>query len=327
MVNHADNSYPPPAMPAGHAPPSVDNAIMPPSQAPTSAENIHDPSKCQASYSSANTEQFSDSAGESHPTSNETPYSDPSRLGIELEPDTDSQSGHGTEHAEPVTNPLFHGSSAYTTDIRGRPTYLGTSSNWAFARRILIMAHTKVSGGPLPSDNLIFEGATYELGWDGRRLLDATSTIALPTTDFAMYLINSVKFHATQLFHLFDHESFMESFSKYHDSHKTDEQSDTLWLTHYCMILALGKAFVGRAASSNRPPGVEFFIHGMKMLPDVTLLCYGSNTLQAMEIFCCAALYLQCLDMRSAAYNLVRCTVQDYVPQGRLTNTTDWTSA
>ena len=42
---------------------------------------------------------------------------------------------------------------------------------------------------------------------------------------------------------------------------------------------------------------------GMKLLPDPTYLC--NDPIPSIEILCCAALYLQCLDMRATAYSLV----------------------
>jgi proline utilization trans-activator len=166
------------------------------------------------------------------------------------------------------------------------------------------MVHEKVSGSPLPGDNLLFEGSTYELGWNGSRTSVGFDDIALPTADYALFLINAVKFHCGQLFHLFDEQLFMHHFSKFHENARAEDGSDELWYVHYLMILALGKAFVVRTGKGKRPRGADLFVHGMKLLPDITFLC--TKPFQAMEILCCAALYLQCVDMRVAAYTLVR---------------------
>jgi proline utilization trans-activator len=165
------------------------------------------------------------------------------------------------------------------------------------------MVHEKVSGSPLPGENLLFEGSTYDLGWDGRRTSASSDDVALPTTDYALFLINAVKFHCGQLFHLFDEQVFMRHFSNFHENLGAEADSDDLWYVHYLMILALGKAFVMRVRKERRPPGADLFVQAMRLLPDITYLC--TKPFQSMEVLCCAALYLQCVDMRVAAYNLV----------------------
>ena len=157
-------------------------------------------------------------------------------------------------------------------------------------------------GTPLPAASLLFEGKTYDLGWDGLRGSAEFDEATLPTSDFALFLINAVKFHCGQLFHLFDEQDFMRNFSNYHDPGHRGDCSD-LWHIHYLLILALGKAFIVRVGQERRPPGADLYVQAMKLLPDPTYLC--NNPIESMEILCCAALYLQCLDMRSTAYSLV----------------------
>lgn len=181
--------------------------------------------------------------------------------------------------------------------------YLGTSSNWSFGRRILSHAHEHVYGTSLPAASLLFEGQTYELGRiGGRRSSAEFDEAALPTSDFALFLINAVKFHCGQLFHLFDEEDFMRNFSRHHDQTRPDDCSD-LWHSHYLLILALGKAFVVRVGQDRQPPGADLYTCAMQLLPDTTQLC--KDPTPSMEILCCAALYLQCLDMRESALLLV----------------------
>jgi proline utilization trans-activator len=128
-------------------------------------------------------------------------------------------------------------------------------------------------------------------------------SVVLPTSDFALFLINTVKFRCGQLFHLFDEESFMVSFGKFHSSEHPKEPVGALWYAHYLLILALGKALVVIFTSGTKPAGSDLFVEAMRMLPDVGLT--RVEPIQSMEILCCAALYLQCLDKRKAAYNQV----------------------
>ena len=145
----------------------------------------------------------------------------------------------------------------------------------------------------------------------------------LPTSDFALFLINAVKFHCGQLFHLFDEQDFMRNFSKYHDREHRGDCSD-LWHIHYLLILALGKAFVVRVGQDRRPPGANLYVQAMKSLPDTTYLC--NDPISSIEILCCAALYLQCLDMRATAYSLVSSMTLACTTRSSLTSVVDWTS-
>ena len=222
------------------------------------------------------------------------------------------------------TNPLVSGASVYVADKAGQPckslvkskrdyrshvltlkdgqAYLAPSSNWSFGRRILSHAHERVYSTPLPAASLLFEGQTYDLGWDGRRGLAEFDETTLPTSDFALFLINAVKFHCCQIFHLLDEQDFMHNFSNYHDPLRRGDCPD-LWHIHYLLILALGKAFIVRVGQNRRPPGATEYVQAMKLLPDTMYLC--NNPIQSLEILCCAAIYLQCLDMRASAYSLV----------------------
>lgn len=163
--------------------------------------------------------------------------------------------------------------------------------------------HTKVNGAPPPVGALFFEGATYDLGWDGSRTSASVDTSGLPTADFAIFLINAVKFHCGRLFHMFDEATFMHYFSVYYEDPGNEKNYPRLWYIHFLLILAFGKAFIVRGAKGKRPPGADLFVQAMQLLPDI--ICLYQCAMQSIEILCCAALYLQCLDMRSAAYNYV----------------------
>ncbi|RMY13700.1 hypothetical protein D0867_07377 [Hortaea werneckii] len=219
-----------------------------------------------------------------------------------------------------LTNPLVSGHSQFTADSFGRPYYLGTSSNWAFARRVLSMVNEVVSGTPLPAPSLHPPYSTYDLGWDGRRTSVSLDETALPTADFAMFLINAVKFHCGQLYHLFDEEHFMQHFRAHHAGTKIDSADAELWYVHYLLILAFGKAFIIRSSKGRRPPGADLFVHAMKLLPDITCLC--TDPIQSIEVLCCAALYLQCVDLRNPAYNLIGQAMRLALEQGLHTSST-----
>lgn len=168
------------------------------------------------------------------------------------------------------------------------------------------MVHESLFGLAPPPGRLLFEGQAYEIDWQSGStagLGSSESSVILPTSDFALFLINTVKFRCGQLFHLFDEETFMQSFAKFHSNGHPKEPVGALWYSHYLLVLALGKALVVIFTNGTKPPGSELFVEGMRTLPDIGL--EGSEPIQTMEILCCAALYLQCLDKRKAAYNQV----------------------
>ncbi|PLB50613.1 Zn(II)2Cys6 transcription factor [Aspergillus steynii IBT 23096] len=216
-----------------------------------------------------------------------------------------------------LTNPLSTGPSTFMTSVTGRVFYLGTSSNWSFARKILSMTHEHLYQSPLPTGSLRFDAATYDLGWDGMRLSMPELPMA-PTLDFSLYLITAVKFHAGQLFHLFDEESFMGGLYAFHEDPHQQMATSGLWYIHYLLILAFGKAFVVQKAQDGRPPGYEFFIKALQLLPDTTRL--SRDPIIATEILCCIALYLHSMDYRNSAYDFIGQALRIALAQGMHTN-------
>lgn len=197
--------------------------------------------------------------------------------------------------------------------------WLGVSSNWSFGIRVLKLAHEKVFGNaPLPHSILHYEGSTYDIGWSGERTLhDQPLMPVLPPTDFAMHLINTVKFHCNHLFHLFDESSFMLNFNQFQSGVQELATQDDMWLLHYMLVLALGKALKFQS-NKNRPAGADLFTYAMKMLPAMMYLT--SKPLESAEVLCCIALYLQCIEMRISAYNYVSVAYCSCYFQVRLQN-------
>lgn len=196
--------------------------------------------------------------------------------------------------------------------------YLGTSSNWAFNRRVLLMAYSRLLGQPAPLEfTLSPEGIQYDLGWDGQRDVAVAATLLLPSIDYALYLINAVKFHCAQIFHLWDETHFMRQFYEFYGP-STNPPYRGLWYVHFLIILAFGKIFVARKNENRRPLGAEYFVQAMKLMPDITFL--HTQPVEAIEVLCCKALYLQCLDYRCAAYAVIGEAVRLTLAEGMHTN-------
>ncbi|WQF82117.1 hypothetical protein CDEST_07131 [Colletotrichum destructivum] len=205
--------------------------------------------------------------------------------------------------ASTLTNPLSTGQSEYTTAPDGRILYLGTSSNWSFVRRLLSITHQHVNKTPLPTNALLFDATAYSLDWNGYRTGDAPEMPALPTQDYAIYLVNAVKFHCGQMFHLFDEETFMKSLGHFYSDPNPRPDPTDLWFIHYLLILSFGKAFTTKTSRGRRPPGHDFFVKAMQLLPD--LVVQLREPVLSTEILCCVSLYMQCIDFRHHSNNFI----------------------
>lgn len=211
----------------------------------------------------------------------------------------DTQSLHfplpGTHVGSPLPDCILHPPDSSVD-------YLGTSSNWSFTRRVLLLANEHVNSTPLTSQTLLFDGIVYDIDWE--ELSSSQAEPALPTLDHAIYLINSVKFHCCQLFHLFDEEEFMEACHRFYADKEPDPaQTGGLWYLHFCLIVALGKAILSRPTRGKLPSGHDFFRYVMRKLPSMGIL--SRHPLTAIELLSCAALYLQCIDHRHHANLLI----------------------
>ncbi|KEF52456.1 uncharacterized protein A1O9_11697 [Exophiala aquamarina CBS 119918] len=183
------------------------------------------------------------------------------------------------------------------------------------------MAYDRLTGQPAPKQSTSFDGTMYDLGWDGLKDDSISEEPLLPSMDHALYLINAVKFYSGQMFHLFDERTFMLKFTEFSEETGNVPKSAGLWYVHYLILLAFGKVFVSRQNDDRRPRGAEYFVHAMKIMPEVTFLL--TQPVQAVEVLCCKALYLQCLDFRSAAYTVIGEALRIALAEGMHTNMQD----
>jgi proline utilization trans-activator len=221
-----------------------------------------------------------------------------------------------------MSNPLASEKSAYMPDTTGRLRYLGHSSTWSFSRQLLNMAYQRTHSSPLPEASMHVEGEAYDLGWNGFRVSTPPDIGGLPSLDFSLYLIQTVKFRVCQLLHLFDEESFMSNLDQFYKNPSGHVNTARLWYIHFLVILAFGKAFVGQNRVVNCPPGSELFVRAMTLLPDVTLLCL--DPILSTEVLSCIALYLQAIDHRSAAH--IYASVENRLCIQRSDKAIDWSS-
>lgn len=161
----------------------------------------------------------------------------------------------------------------------------------------------------------MLDGDVYDLSWNDLDSSHKDAKQSLPTVDHAKYLVMAVRFHLGDSYHLLDQEVFMTDLDEHFNMQHTGHKPSDLWYTHFLMILAFGKAFTTAKQTEGKFPGAVYFQHAMKLLPDPTQLWKDPFT--AAEILCCAALYLQCLDFRYAAYLTVSESAHDSAYQAK----------
>ncbi|ETS74720.1 hypothetical protein PFICI_13204 [Pestalotiopsis fici W106-1] len=229
---------------------------------------------------------------------------------VDAQPDTSSQPqpvaaattlSTACSHETSLTNPLTTGQSTFMSADDGTTLYLGTSSNWSFTQKTLNMVYEHVFHENMPLIDRVFEGQSYDLGWSGKPAQSLTPP-ALPDIDHAIHLIDTVKFYCGQMFHLFDHDTFMPALHEFYKQ-PGSASLDELWYIHLLLILAFGKAFKNKRRQGKCPAGAEFFVNALQRLPHMIML--WRYPLQAVEILTCIALYLQCIDYRIAAHNYI----------------------
>ncbi|KAL4950991.1 Zn(II)2Cys6 transcription factor [Aspergillus filifer] len=200
-------------------------------------------------------------------------------------------SGDGDNEESPrMMNPLSCGPPKYITNGAGRPHH---TSNWSLAVRLLHQTHQALYKYPFPSATHHIDTMTYRLDWNGLRSTVIPDSRRLPSLDYALFLINATKFHTGQIIHLFEEEIFMAHLHHFYENCAQGKLREGLWFIYFLVIMALGKAFVGVKSNGASPPGAEYFTTAFMTLPDYT------------ELLCSMGLYLQSIDWRTSAHNLI----------------------
>ncbi|BCS30175.1 uncharacterized protein APUU_80478S [Aspergillus puulaauensis] len=202
-----------------------------------------------------------------------------------------------------ASNPLASTSSAYLSDDKGRLRCLGESSTWSFTHKTLRLIHDHLDEQEFPLTDIATneESRAYHLSWGSSRFDNPANFSDLPSADYALYLINGVKFHVGQLYHLFDETRFMELFHDFYNAPADVARVNKIWYVQFLAILGLAKALIVQPSrGATALPGSDLFLRAMSLLPDTPYLF--SDALTSVEILCTISLYLQCADLRNSAY-------------------------
>ena len=144
------------------------------------------------------------------------------------------------------------------------------------------------------------ERELYPLNWKHSSAKDVPDLTGLPSIDHALYLFNTVKFHLGQTYRFFEDESFTETLQKFYYGSALEKASECrLWFVEFLLVLAFGKAFLSPSRRPGNPPGSNYFVRAMSLMPDHATL--WKDSLLAMEVLALAGLYLYCVDQRESA--------------------------
>ncbi|OAQ74575.1 protein phosphatase 2C [Purpureocillium lilacinum] len=145
------------------------------------------------------------------------------------------------------------------------------------------------------------ESRAYPLSWGSSGFDDPANFTDLPSADHALYLINGLKFHVGQLYHLYDESHFMKPFHDFYSAPAEVARENRIWYVQFLTLLGLAKALVVQPSRQGAVlPGTDLFLRAMSLLPDTPYLF--SDALTSVETLCAISIYLQCADLRNSAY-------------------------
>lgn len=180
---------------------------------------------------------------------------------------------------------------------------MGPSSSWSFCRRVLALLGRRIPTPRCGEDPFHLDGTAFRLKWRPLGYDDTPDTSHIPPLDFSLLLVNTVKFYFGHLFYLVDEPEFIRELHEFYENPVAKAQKSRLWYAQFLLVLAFGKAFRGGAGTNHSPPGHQYAARAMGLLPDFTGI--DADGVQSAQTLALAALYLQSVDMRTAAFQLV----------------------
>ncbi|KAH8900601.1 hypothetical protein GQ53DRAFT_129539 [Thozetella sp. PMI_491] len=199
-----------------------------------------------------------------------------------------------------IQNPLTSSESFFLRDSSGRQRYLGSSSSPDFSWQIRCFLKN-IIGDDIPI-NLVpnSEEDTYTMASGSVRESLPLAADEMPSREYAKYLSETVLFHLGDIYHVFDKERFMEMLDAFYDRNQPLRNLSHVQLL---LVIAFGKLFLRRGASSLGPPGAADFLRALRLQPDV--LDLWDDPILRMEVLCLISLYLNTADMRPTAYTFI----------------------
>lgn len=214
------------------------------------------------------------------------------------------QDAEDVEHND-ITNPLVPERPAFIQESSGQLRYLGHSSAYAFTQQVLQVLQQASPSNPSPEFFPGFDGSAYKAELHAVLPLADPDVSGLPSKNTALHYLQCVKFRTQPLFYLFDELDFNSQLNAFYKDAVAHSSANPVWYTHYLVLIAFGKALDAHEQLKGPWPLqiTHYFQRALSLMPDMAYL--ADEPLETTEMFCCVALYLQCIDHRRAAISYV----------------------
>ncbi|RDW71016.1 hypothetical protein BP6252_07579 [Coleophoma cylindrospora] len=168
-------------------------------------------------------------------------------------------------------------------------------STWAFSDEVRQVLEPR--SGDQPNSSRTGTKVSYMICPQNETLSD-TSALNLPPKDYIIHLAQIADFHLNTNYLVFDYPAFLDQLNS--TPLQSLKKASEVWHVKLLMVIALGRLFLGRGATSFGPPGIREFLQGVNALPSNVVI--SQDPLMAIETLCLLATYAEAADMHSAAY-------------------------
>lgn len=158
--------------------------------------------------------------------------------------------------------------------------------------------------------NLGIEGTAYRMSAAINDELQLPHLPDLPAREHMDYLYDSFRFHLCTNYHFLDTGAFQAQLDFHFQSPHWEALNQSPEYSQILMVIAFGKMLLGRQSTDFGPPGSEFCVAAIQHLP--SLVQMHQTAIRSIEVLCLVSLYLQCAEMRNAAYLYVMDLRQPY---------------
>ncbi|KAK4499314.1 hypothetical protein PRZ48_009827 [Zasmidium cellare] len=180
--------------------------------------------------------------------------------------------------------------------------YLGSSSSLSFSWQIRSLLK-KITGDDFINLVPASEEDNYDMASASVRASLPMDSYTLPTREYAKYLAETTLFHLGPIYHVFEHQEFMQKLDHFYNDKPENRRLDGLWHMQLLLFIAFGKMFLRRGASALGPPGASEVLQALRI--KTKTLDLWDDPILRVEVLCLISLYLLMADMRMTAYTYV----------------------
>jgi len=181
--------------------------------------------------------------------------------------------------------------------------YMGPTSSWSFCRRVLALIGRRVPESNCPPDPWCLDGMAFKLQWKPLPPDEVPDVSNLPPLDYSLFLFNTVKFYFGFLSFMIDESVYLRHLHEFYKDPVAKATSARPWYSQFLLVLAFGKVFLTHKNPGGSPPGHQHASRAMALLPDLSAM--HEDALTCIQTLSLAAVYLQSIDMRRAAFQHV----------------------